>query len=361
MDDLTNLDDEPRKSMKGRRLGMSFSVWRLQTNTDGDKGEKVAGICLKDGVAAMGWSLKDSHLKTPKYALTAEKIEEIKGLRQSISSFDDYEAIHLHYGIYAHKVNDNILRLYNDMTVGDLIWMRDNGQYYLGRVCEGSIWRYVADSDILEMDASNQRTNIKWYLAGDESDVPGAIATAMIQGKTLQRIAKAGTKAFSKLLYNKLCGEELYRDVQLPCDIDSFYSLLSSDDCEDLLCAWLYGEYGYIAVPSTNKKATELYECVLKDPQTGKHIYPQVKNECSGNSNIDVQKYLSLDGEVWLFSTFAAIQNRSCITANIHIADASVLFDFVKSGKGNNYLPDSILHWYQLLKNCSTNKRDSMQ
>ena len=40
------------------------------------------------------------------------------------------------------------------------------------------------------------------------------------------------------------------------------YNCLSPSDCEDLVCLYLYDKANYIAIPSTNKIATELYECV---------------------------------------------------------------------------------------------------
>jgi len=332
---------------------MGYNIWRIQTNTDSFDGRKIADICLNEGIVAMGWSFRDNHLD--KKYLSDEEILTIQNERSKIRTFDDYVRIYTSYKIYPKKsrvpdtINDNIKRLKSEMGVGDLIWMRNRGLYYLGRVGDGSIWQYNSAPDILDMDASNQRTNISWFLVGDENAVPGAIATAMIRGRTLQRISKTGVDAFSMLLYNKLSGIVYYENICLECNLNTFYSLLSSDDCEDLLCSWLYDQYGYIAIPSTNKKSTELYECVLKNPQNGTRIYPQVKNEQAGESDIDVIDYLDLNGEVWLFSTFATIQNLDKMNDKIHLADATILFEYVISGKGNNYLPDSILRWYDLI------------
>lgn len=39
------------------------SVWRLQTRTDSSSGEKISKYCLDNDVAALGWSIKDDHIK----------------------------------------------------------------------------------------------------------------------------------------------------------------------------------------------------------------------------------------------------------------------------------------------------------
>ena len=38
---------------------------------------------------------------------------------------------------------------------------------------------------------------------------------------------------------------------------------------EDVVCLYLYDRKGYVTIPSTNKIATELYECVLVNPENG--------------------------------------------------------------------------------------------
>ena len=39
------------------------TVWRLQTRTDSSSGEKISKYCLDNDVAALGWSIKDDHIK----------------------------------------------------------------------------------------------------------------------------------------------------------------------------------------------------------------------------------------------------------------------------------------------------------
>ena len=66
--------------------------------------------------------------------------------------------------------------------------------------------------------------------------------------------------------------------------------VLSPNDCEDLVCLYLYDRKGYVTIPSTNKIATELYEYVLVNPENGMLAYPQVKKECS----LDFNNYVDL-------------------------------------------------------------------
>lgn len=74
---------------------------------------------------------------------------------------------------------------------------------------------------------------------------------------------------------------------------ERFFNLLGTDDCEDLLCFWLYHTYGYIPWPSSNKRQTATYECILLDPKTpGKEIYIQVKS--GGSQCLESKNYIKL-------------------------------------------------------------------
>lgn len=320
-----------------------MTVWRLQTNTDSQTGLKIADYCLENKVLAMGWSLKDKHLEE---YLSADLQPSAILERNNIATFEDYASFLAKFDIYGGQIDSNINRLYYDIKENDLIWIRTNGIYYLGRVTEKSRWIFNNSQLAYDLDASNQITNIEWHKIGDESAVPGAITTALIRGHTLQRINKIGVLEFSQILYNEKAGSAFYSDVQLENSSDMFYSLLSPDDCEDLLCLWLYARYGYIVIPSTNKKATECYECVLKDPKTGQSIFPQVK---AGEVDLFTSDYCHLNGEVWLFTTKGRVLGEN--VENIHTANPNVLYEFVGSDLAHNILSSSILLWYEKLNN----------
>lgn len=188
-----------------------MAVWRLQVNTGGTN---VADYCLKNHVAAMGWSLRE---------LTQAE-------RSGIHTFLDY----CNLARTQYKSFDSVCRMVEDVKEGDLLWMRsrNEGKYYIARVKANSIW--VFREDAVQIDAANQLTNIDWYPATDKADeesVPGAVATSFIMGSTIQRIKKNGVEAYSQMLYNRVHDSALdlfnYPDPALSLCEKHFYSCFS--------------------------------------------------------------------------------------------------------------------------------------
>lgn len=300
-----------------------MAVWRLQTKTDGGR---IGQFCLDKGIAAVGWSL----------------LNVAQSEREKIQNYSQFVT----YAECAYSGFGSVNRL-QEVRAGDFIWIRHEGRYYMGHVSKDSHWQFDSSEEAARMDAANQLTNIRWirFAQADESTVPGAISTAFIKGSTLQRINKPGVDEFSKLLYNREMGKRIY-DVQFELTEPNFYSMLSPSDCEDLLCMWLYAKYGYICIPSTNKLATQLYECVLLDPKTGEHIYIQVKN---GNVEIDADDYKQLQGVTWLFTTKGRVINAEKHN-HMKVADPCELYDFAISDESVHILPPSIKAWVNFLE-----------
>lgn len=228
--------------------------------------------------------------------------------------------------------------------------MRDNGIYYLGRVNENSNFMYNCDKDALDFDAANQITGVKWERIGDESQVPGAVATAFIRGRTIQRINKDYMFEYAEYAFGgkPLVLEHSNREFLQQL----FYDCLSPNDCEDLVCLYLYDKANYIAIPSTNKIATELYECVLVNPINGKLAYPQVKK---GNKELNINDYIELikdhpNKEVYLFTSEGKVQGDTHID-NIHSISPDELYSWAKEKiEGNSFLiPEGIVKWYKLI------------
>ena len=224
-----------------------MAVWRLQVNTGGTN---VADYCLKNHVAAMGWSLRE---------LTQAE-------RSGIHTFLDY----CNLARTQYKSFDSVCRMVEDVKEGDLLWMRsrNEGKYYIARVKANSTW--VFREDAVQMDAANQLTNIDWYPATDKADeesVPGAVATSFIMGSTIQRIKKMEWKHTVKCCITVSTIQHwiysIIPDPALSLCEKHFYSLLQPEDVEDLLALWLYDTKGYVCIPSTNRIATPKYECVL--------------------------------------------------------------------------------------------------
>jgi len=309
-----------------------MTVWRLQANTDAGS---VADYCLEKHVIAMGWSFRE---------FAAAKKE-----RELIVTFDDFRALADKY--YPGKY-DSVKRLKNDLQVNDLVWMRYDGKYYIGKVSETSKWSFDTSDEALERDVCNQVSDIVWYevaKTAGASSVPGAIATAFICGSTLQRIKNPGIQEYSQLLYNSIhdYGEDSFRyDIdRLELNEANFYSLLQPEDAEDLLCLWLYKQKGYVCIPSTNKIATPKYECVLLDPATGKRIYIQVKK---GRIDLDAADYADSNGDVYLLTTQGQVLNLGK-SDHVYSVSPTEIFEFASDSQNKNLIPERILTWVNFL------------
>ena len=324
------------------------NVWRLQTKTDSKDGKKISTYCKEESIAAVGWSINDDQIKE----YNAEAFDKIQSIRASIQSKDIYYKVLEEYNLFNIKPGKKIVAVETIKRVkpGDYIWMRDNGIYYLGRVNENSNFTYNCDKDALDFDAANQITGVKWERIGDESQVPGAVATAFIRGRTIQRINKDYMFEYAEYAFGgkPLVLEHSNREFLQQL----FYDCLSPNDCEDLVCLYLYDKANYIAIPSTNKIATELYECVLVNPINGKLAYPQVKK---GNKELNINDYIELikdhpNKEVYLFTSEGKVQGDTHID-NIHSISPDELYSWAKEKiEGNSCLiPEGIVKWYKLI------------
>ena len=324
------------------------NVWRLQTKTDSKDGKKISTYCKEESIAAVGWSINDDQIKE----YNAEAFDKIQSIRASIQSKDIYYKVLEEYNLFNIKPGKKIVAVETIKRVkpGDYIWMRDNGIYYLGRVNENSNFMYNCDKDALDFDAANQITGVKWERIGDESQVPGAVATAFIRGRTIQRINKDYMFEYAEYAFGgkPLVLEHSNREFLQQL----FYDCLSPNDCEDLVGLYIYDKANYIAIPSTNKIATELYECVLVNPINGKLAYPQVKK---GNKELNINDYIELikdhpNKEVYLFTSEGKVQGDTHID-NIHSISPDELYSWAKEKiEGNSFLiPEGIVKWYKLI------------
>lgn len=309
------------------------TVWRLQTRTDSEDGKKISKYCLKHKVAALGWSINDDHINI----YNPEAITEIQEKRKDIKTIDEYYDVVRKYGLYKinHKKRLVAIDMLREVKKGDYIWMRDNGIYYLGYVGDKLRYRYNFRNKALKHDAANQIKDVLWKQIGDESQVPGVIATAFIQGRTLQRVRKAYMYEYASFIYN---GKPLVVNAESNESLKQlFFNCLSPSDCEDLVCLYLYDKANYIAIPSTNKIATELYECVLVNPLNGKLAYPQVKK---GDKELKPNDYIELikdnpNKEVYLFTSEGKVQDDIHID-NIHSISPDELYSWTKEKIAGN-------------------------
>lgn len=320
-------------------------IWRIQTKPASKNNESVASFFIQNNIAAVGWSLKDD--------LFENKVE-LKNERSKISNYKEYEEIAKKF----YPEINNVKRLAIDLKENDLIWMRYKGIYYLAKINKNSDYKF---SDIKEHrednDSANQRTNVKWYRVGDESSVPGKVATAFIRGKTLQRISKdqKGVLEFSQARYNEIIekkklNEEKYK-IEIKNDYETFFNYIRPEECEDLLCMLLLKKYGYIVIPSTNKLSTELYECILLNSENG--------NEDLKSDNY---KHLILKTEeVYLLTIKGKIDENSTtdkdevfkVSKNIFGVNPQKLYEFVMDEENKNIIPENIKKWKCYIKKYS--------
>ena len=359
-------------------------VWRLHTkpkvSVKNKLETKVANELIKRKIVAIGWTLREDIYNELTATGKNELEEDEKSIKDDFEKYkkiiekNNYETIKgekksFFYG----KVNPNLIRL-NNLKKDDLIWIRSKGKYHLGRVTEKSHYLYAyrdsqKNSDILKLGINNQFTDIDWCEVGSESDIPGRILIAFYQREALIEIDEKFVVDISQILYNK---KDNYYKIsnKLGNNKANFYSLLSPNDCEDLLYFYLYHKFKYIVIPSTNKINTQNYEFVmLNSNNRDEKIYIQVKN---GEVNIEINNYKNFRGEIYLLTTRGnVLKNGKILTknnidmnngkilnldssfkGNIFIINPEALYEFAKEAYKNEsiLMPQSILQWFEYLK-----------
>lgn len=359
-------------------------VWRLHTkpkvSVKNKLETKVANELIKRKIVAIGWTLREDIYNELTATGKNELEEDEKSIKDDFEKYkkiiekNNYETIKgekksFFYG----KVNPNLIRL-NNLKKDDLIWIRSKGKYHLGRVTEKSHYLYAyrdsqKNSDILKLGINNQFTDIDWCEVGSESDIPGRILIAFYQKGTLIEIDEKFVVDISQILYNK---KDNYYKIsnKLENNKTNFYSLLSPNDCEDLLYFYLYHKFKYIVIPSTNKTNTQNYEFVmLNSNNRDEKIYIQVKN---GEVNIEINNYKNFRGEIYLLTTRGnVLKNGKILTknnidmnnekilnldgsfkGNIFIINPEALYEFAKRAYKDEtiLMPQSILQWFKYLE-----------
>ena len=359
-------------------------VWRLHTkpkvSVKNKLETKVANELIKRKIVAIGWTLREDIYNELTATGKNELEEDEKSIKDDFEKYkkiiekNNYETIKdekksFFYG----KVNPNLIRL-NNLKKDDLIWIRSKGKYHLGRVTEKSHYLYAyrdsqKNSDILKLGINNQFTDIDWCEVGSESDIPGRILIAFYQREALIEIDEKFVVDISQILYNK---KDNYYKIsnKLENNKTNFYSLLSPNDCEDLLYFYLYYKFKYIVIPSTNKINTQNYEFVmLNSNNRDEKIYIQVKN---GEVNIEINNYKNFRGEIYLLTTRGnVLKNGKILTknnidmnngkilnldgsfkGNIFIINPEALYEFAKEAYKDEtiLMPQSILQWFKYLE-----------
>lgn len=295
-----------------------MNVWRINLKPGSASGIDPRKLCLTNGIVGVGWQI--DYTKEPIDWETYEK-----------------EATKIYYDKGDKSWRPAINAIHNRMKLDDLIWTRDwQGVYYVGRIT--SDWYYDTSRDCEQADMINVR-KCDWQKVGTIEAVPGKIVNSFIPARTVQRVTGDTIEIFSKYIYNKISGNQFYQ-IKI-ADNSSIFSLLSSDDCEDILGLYLQLNRNYMIVPSSCKSDTMNYEYELIDRANGQKAVVQVKN---GDVNLNIKDYSDIDSKIYLFTTKGNYIGK--LTENIEFMESDKMEKFVF--EMTNLMPQKIKNWIEI-------------
>ena len=289
-----------------------INIWRLNIKTAAKRGVNPRRFCLDRNILGVGWQVS----------------------QPGVVEWDDYIAeARDKYKTKGRSFSVAINALKNRMEVGDLCWTRDHdGTYYLGKITSG--WRYENTKENLDADVVNVRSCL-WHKVGTVDVVPGKVVNSYISGSTVQRVNGKNIRRYSQFLANQKIEGEKY---ELEESTDDFLSLLSSDDCEDVVALYMQKKYGFMTIPSSCKSDTAAYEYVMKHPETGEKAVAQVKH---GNVDLNRDNYGSLDAVVFLLTTGGIYTGTE--RPGIHCLEPGMILKFAKDNY--NLMSDRVQNW----------------
>jgi hypothetical protein len=290
-------------------------VWRINLKPASDQSVDPRKFAIEKGYLGIGWPVEGEGLSDwEKYEqLGREKYKSSKGWWKGVNAIK------------------------NRMKVNDLCWTRDrHGNYYLGRIT--GEWEYQTGIEFMEADLINTR-KCTWIKIGTVDHVPGKVVNSFIPRSTVQRIRDKTVLAFSKFIFNQKSDTKHYRIEQKASDI---FSLLSSEDCEDIIGIYLQFKFDYMMIPSTCKKDTMAYEFVLLHKETRKPAVVQVKN---GYDSLNRDHYREHE-EVFLFTTKGSYLGEP--RNSIHCLEPMEIKEFVFAH--SHLLPEKVQLWIDFLR-----------
>lgn len=303
------------------------TVWRINIKTGAREGVDPRKFCLSRGCLGVGWPVGET----------------------ASMEWDAYKKQGR-----AEYPNDNgwwpaLNAIRNRMAQDDLCWTRDTtGLYYVGRII--GPWQYVAGEENRAADVINLRP-CDWVPVGPVDAVPGKVVNSFGPNRTVQVVDDETVRLFSAYFYNAHTKSGFA--YALPRVSPDIFSLLSSEDCEDLVALYMQLK-GYVLLASTCKRSTSAYEFVMRHRETGEHAAAQVKN---GFDDLRVADYATFPGKVFLFTSRghylgAVPSNVSCLTA----AEMRLFID-----DHDAILPDRTRVWLNLARDLGGGTRDPIE
>ena len=184
------------------------------------------------------------------------------------------------------------------ISEGCLVWTRDpQGNYYLARVLSG--WEYFTteESRHRDIDIGNVFRVAFERLSIDE--VPGKVVASFRPSRTLQEIADPTAIAYSKFIWNERAKAEVYALDGYALEAPDVFSLLDSEEAEDLVFLYLQTQ-GWFVVPNSRKADTLAFEYLVIKPQDTSCAQVQVK---TGKTILNRDLYRNLPFPVILFQS----------------------------------------------------------
>ncbi len=184
------------------------------------------------------------------------------------------------------------------VSEGCLVWTRDpQGNYYLARVLSG--WEYFTTDDSRRRDIDVGNVFRVEFEKLSLDDVPGKVVASFRPSRTLQKIADPTAIAYSKFFWNQRSSSEVYALDKIVLDAPDVFSLLDSEEAEDLVFLYLQSQ-GWFVVPNSRKADTLAFEYLVIKSQDGSHAQVQVK---TGGTTLNRDVYKDLPFPVILFQS----------------------------------------------------------
>jgi hypothetical protein len=289
------------------------NIWRINIKTSG---QNPKDFCIKNRIIGVGWAISknvvysfDEYLSTAQKEKGADK-DWMRGWRKAVNAV-------------------------NAMKIDDLVWTRkDNGIYFIGRITK--TWNYNGADENRKADVINY-CGCDLEMVGSIESVPGKVVNSFIPRATVQRVGDV--KDYSMCLWNKIKNEKYYDFNLSNSDI---FSLMTSDDCEDLISAYLQDQ-NYSLIASSCKKSTMGIEYALKGRSEGDIIGVQVKK---GKVDINGENYKDFPYKVYLFSSHGCVNNEN---KNVVVLDKNKISIWMSEEKNKNKVPPMILNWMEII------------
>lgn len=259
-----------------------MKVWRLHLRTSfldyGHSQDELFNFCYTNGIIGVGWV----------------QIKNQNGAEENIRDSIRKQAIEN----YKDKPTPGIkaINAMHSMQIGDLIWTRCNGDYYLCKV--NGRW---IEQPFLERFVPYDVTNyvpVTWQKIGMEDRVPGKVVSSFRPAAAVQKIE--GVEDLSAVIWNKYHKCNDYSINKSGLDI---WTVLHDKSIEELVILYLQVEKGYFVYSSTLKPVTRTYECRMVN-LNGEYAFPQVK---SGSVSLNANDYMQAliekeNSKVYLFA-----------------------------------------------------------